>query len=158
MNSRLVTRHLQELISSEIVPVKTEESVNDDLLTRDITDAEDKTEIRSTVVPSEIAERMKERFKKAKQEHQGHEERLRISKTQIELVNKEAKDLAAHVDSFIRKLRGAAHETGDNKRLLSRLEQLRRTSVSFIRAIEAQLPGYATALFVESTEEPSDAK
>ena len=147
MTQQFVTRHLKELIANEIkVDINQPEgSTPDSVLVDDVPEAKVKKPVS----------KMKERFVKAEQERQSHEDRLHVSKTQIELVNKETKRLASEVNDFIKKLRTAAQQTADNPRLMSRLETLRRMSVNFIRALESNLPSYATAMFVEEKQHGS---
>jgi hypothetical protein len=135
---QFVTRHLKELIANEIkVDINQPEgSTPDSILVDDVPEAK---------VEKPVS-KMKERFVKAEQERQSHEDRLHVSKTQIELVNKETKRLASEVNDFIKKLRTAAQQTADNPRLMSRLETLRRMS---------NLPSYATAMFVEEKQNGS---
>ena len=141
VTKQFVTRHLKELIANEVkVDVEQPAGATPDSMLVD--------DVPETKVEKPVS-KMKQRFMQAEQERQSHEDRLQVSKTQVELVNRETKRLANEVNDFIKKLRTAAQQTTDNTRLMSRLEKLRQMSVNFIRALEVNLPGYATAMFVE---------
>jgi len=80
------------------------------------------------------------------------EEREENSQKQVEFINKSSKKLYDGIDSFINDLRFAAEKARDNQVLCMRLERLRKVCVTFARGVQAQMPGYATSLFVTPEE------
>jgi len=140
--ANFVTRHFNELVRNQ----KQMSPGEEDVLTADVSTMMKRPRPEAPVQAAEVPKQTK---KKVASPQELHEERVGVSRRYVESVNSSAKKLAINVDTFIRELRESANEVADNPQLLKKMEHLRRMSVSFIRCVEHQLPGYATALFVE---------
>lgn len=137
------TSDIQEAYIAEEMEENESES-EEDLIIKDINVEEQKTKPKKKVLSAAEIKKREAAF---------YEDRTKASQEQINIVNKNARVLYKHIDSFISSLRESAEKTQDNPQLRRKLENLRRLCVGFVRSAEQQMPHHATSLFVTPSEE-----
>lgn len=130
---------------------RTPEAHADDLIVDDIDFNASQNETQVVTETDDDIRRQRHHESREKRRRQ-HEERCQVSHDVILQVNRDAKRLARRVDDFIGSIHNAARTTHDNPHLLRQLERTRRTCVTFVNALEKQLPGQTSGLFVQEEE------